>query len=193
MENTNKIEILNNILNERYNKFETIYTYEGIFDKDIISLFSKKISLVTKYYPRSQKRLFPVFIELAQNISYYSESRYLIGDEKETGVGALLIGETQDYFYFLVGNEIGQKPLDVLSKKCEIINSLEREELREYKRQQRNLIPGTNGGAHIGLIMVSLTTKRPLNMKIYEFQKNKYYFTILVEVEKIISQGLDEN
>jgi len=193
MEKTNKIEILNNLIKERYKEFDTIYTYEGIFDKDVISLFSKKLSVITKYNPRSQKRLFPVFIELAQNVSYYSDSRNVIGDDKETGVGTLIIGENPDYFYFVVGNEIGLKPLEVLSKKCEIINSLERDELREYKRQQRNLIPGTNGGAHIGLIMVSLTTKRPLNMKIYEFKKNKYYFTILVEVEKLISQSIDDN
>ncbi len=193
MRNTAKIEILNDILKQRYSQLENIYTYEGIFDKDVISLFSKKIGLVTKYFPRSQKRLFPVFIELSQNISFYSYQRHMVGDDKETGVGTLLIGETPDCFYFIVGNEIAKKPLEVLTKKCEIINSLEREELREYKRQQRNLIPGTNGGAHIGLIMVSLTTKRPLNIKVFEIEPNHFYFSILVEVEKLISQGADDN
>lgn len=184
MEKIEELHILKNVLDKKYNKYEVVYTFEGIFDKDIISIFSKKITAYTKFFPRVQKRLFTVFIELAQNVAYYSDYRMKIADEKETGIGGLMVGEDKENFFFIIGNRINGKALEVLKKKCEIINSLDREELREYKRQQRNLIPGTNGGAHIGLILVSLTTKRPLNIEIVKINDNASLFTLIVEVSK---------
>jgi len=190
MKKIQELELLIENINEKYKTYEIVYMFEGVYDKDIISLFSKKLTTLTKFYPRAQKRLFTVFIELAQNVAYYSDLRIKVGDDKETGVGGLIIGETPDSFYFIIGNKIQDKPLDVLYKKCEIINSLDREELREFKRQQRNLITGTNGGAHIGLILVSLTTKRPLNVKVHKLEEtNEHFFTILVEVDKIKSSN----
>ncbi len=184
MKKIEELQLLHNALEKRYEKFDIIYTFEGIFDKDVISIFSKKITLLTKFHPKAQKRLFTVFIELAQNVGYYSDLRMKIADEKETGVGGLIIGENSEIFFFIIGNKITEKALEVLHKKCEIINSLDREELREFKRQQRNLIPGTNGGAHIGLILVALTTKRPLNVTIFDLKNEESLFTIVVEVNK---------
>jgi len=194
MEKIKELQLLIDALNNRYKQFEAVYMYDGVFDKDIISLYSKKITALTKYNPRAQKRLFTVFIELAQNVAYYSNERKKIADDNETGVGGLIIGETPECFYFMIGNNIKDKPLEVLSKKCEIINSLDREELREYKRQQRNLIPGTNGGAHIGLILVSLTTKRPLNIRVYKIENSHdFLFTIVVEVDKVKTSASNDD
>ncbi len=156
-----------------------LYQYEGVFSKEMIKEFLHQITLYTKNYPRSHKKIYYVFIELAQNVKKYSAWK-----EDNTGVGAFLLGETDNEFYFLIGNVVENGALQVLLKKCEIINSLDRESLRLFKRQQRNLIPGTNRGAHIGLIMVALTTKKPLDIRLKQLDADYSYFILNVTIEK---------
>ena len=56
--------------------------------------------------------------------------------------------------------------------------------LREFKIYQRNLIPGTNGGAHIGLIMVSLTTRKKIDLDTYLIKMKDNFFSINVKMSK---------
>ncbi len=157
------------------------YLYSGVFDRQVLTGFRKKVLKLTRKDQQAQRKTFYIFIELAQNVFYYSEER----DKKEDkGKGSLLIGEDDSGFFFTIGNFIKNDALAVLEKKCEIINSLDRDALREFKRTQRNLIPGTNGGAHIGLIMVSLTSKKKINIKTNKINDRISFFSIKVEIDK---------
>ena len=178
MNKFNQIEYIKSKLD---NKHKILYSYKGIFEKKTISKYRKKLLELTKENQQVQRKIFYVFVELTQNVAYYSNIR----DEKtDVGKGVLLIGESPDSYFFIVGNNIQQSEINVFKKKCEIINSLNRENLREFKRQQRNLIPGTNGGAHIGLIMVALTTRKKLFIDITKFNEYSSYFFLKVEIDK---------
>ncbi len=157
--------------------------YEGVFDKQKIVELGSFIKEKTKKYPQAEKKLFYIFVELAQNVGYYSDEREIF-EGKDTGKGKVVFFETENTLGFIIGNVIRNSALKVLLKKCELINSMDREELREFKRRQRNLIPGTNGQAHIGLIMVSLMTKQPLQIFSAEIDETYSFFSIKVEVEK---------
>jgi len=160
-----------------------LYKYSGIFSQDIIKEYANKLSKLSACNKKTKRRLFYVFVELGQNIGFYSEQREYF-DNKSIGIGNVIIYENNDEYGFLIGNFINKKALDVLEKKCKIINSLDRNSLREFKIYQRNLIPGTNGGAHIGLIMVALTTRKKIELKTYSLNDNEYYFSINVKVSK---------
>lgn len=161
-----------------------IAEYEGAFYQKKIRESSIQLKKVTSSYPITSKRLFYVYVELAQNVKFYSDE-YIIDNSKKTGIGSQIIYETEKEIGFIIGNQVNSKASEILHRKCKIINSLSRESLRELKRYQRNLIPGTNGGAHIGMIMVSLTTRKPLNFYIEEINNNSNYFILNVSIEKI--------
>ncbi len=173
----NQLELLKE---EMPAKAKVLFQYQGVFSKEKIKDFLTEISNHTSSWPSAHKKLYYILIELAQNVSKYSNWR-----EEDQGVGSFILGETEKEFFFLMGNVISNKALQVLLKKCDIINSLDRESLRLFKRQQRNLIPGTNRGAHIGLIMVALTTKKPLDIRIKQINSDFSYFILNVGVEKI--------
>lgn len=164
--------------------YETLITYSGPFDKFIIFQLGNKIKKLTKERPTISKKIFKIFIELAQNVAYYSAERSQISDEAHTGVGSLVIGDSDDYYVFATGNLVKTKNTGVLQKKCEIINSLDRHALRKFKRDQRNLIPGTNGGAHIGLIMIALITSKQLDIQFTKVDDIYSYFSIAVKIRK---------
>lgn len=163
---------------------KVVDTYGGVFNQKIVKKFATRLSRLSSKFLVTQRRIFYVFVELAQNVGFYAEEKVVEG-KKEIGLGELVIYETDKTIGFIVGNTINNSALNVLRRKWKIINSMDRISLREFKRHQRNLIPGTNGGAHIGLIMVALTTRDGLNINILEIDKEKSFLTINVQIEKI--------
>lgn len=173
-----KIEFLKLSLNKDQ---EPVHVYSGAFNRKVLTGFRTKVLKFTHKFKQSQRKVFYIFIELAQNVGYYSLEK----DKEDKGKGALMLGEDENSFFFTIGNMIDNNSLKVLEKKCEIINSLDRENLRELKRKQRNLIPGTNGGAHIGLIMVALTSQKKLNIRTEKINDEVSFFSIKVEIDKM--------
>jgi len=163
---------------------EILLTYNGPFDSDIMKVIGEKVKIMTLDYPQAGRKVFFTFIELAQNVSFYSNEKSKISDKKNAGLGSLIVGETKDKYYFVTGNIIYINSVATLIHKINIINSLDREELRKYKKEQRNLIPGSNGNAHIGLIMTALTTKTQTQAYFTKIDNKQYYFSIYVDIEK---------
>ncbi len=81
----------------------------------------------------------------------------------------------------MTGNLVKTDDIITIIEKSEVINSLDREELREYKRQQRKLPPGKKGGAHIGLIQVALTSSNPLDIEVNPVDDKHSFFSIAVK------------
>ena len=157
-------------------------SYKGPFDKHILTILGNYIKTIIGKDKQLSIKLFKIFIELAQNISYYSSKRSKTIDD--SGIGILAIREVDDKFYLHSGNQVKAEDVFPILDKCEIINSLDRDGLREYKRQQRNLPRGEKGGAHIGLIQVALTSANPLDIKVTPIDDDYSFFAVTVVVDK---------
>jgi len=96
----------------------------------------------------------------------------------------VLIGESEESYTFVTGNLVRNEDIISIIDKSEIINSLDREELREYKREQRKLPHGPKGGAHIGLIQVALTSDNPLDVEVTPIDDDHSFFSIAVKIDK---------
>jgi len=167
--------------NDLFSK-EIQISYKGPFDKHVLSVIGNYIQIIIAKNSTISKRIFRIFIELAQNISFYSAEVSRI--DNNTGVGILLIRESEDKFYLHAGNRVLSEDVFPILDKCEVINSLDREGLRAYKREQRNLPRGIKGGAHIGLIQVALTSANPLDIKVTPIDDEYSFFSVTVTVEK---------
>lgn len=162
---------------------EVQVSYKGPFDKYILSVIGNYINVIIGRNPKISKKIFSIFIELAQNIAYYSAERSSL-NEDDSGIGSIVIAEYDDHYKFLTGNVVMNKDIVPIIEKCEIINSLDREELRKYKREQRNLPQGSKGSAHIGLIQVALTSCNPLDFEVTPINDEFSFFAITVKVDK---------
>ena len=99
-----------------------ILEYNGVFDQSAVKHYAFQISESTKNFIVTQRRAFYVYVELAQNVGFYSEIRDK-SDEKDIGIGNFLMFEAEDYFGFAVGNVVNNKAVTILKRKCKIINS----------------------------------------------------------------------
>jgi hypothetical protein len=159
-------------------------SYKGPIDEKILAVIGNYIEIILNNNPQASRKLFKIFIELAQNIAYYSAEKATFSEGKHIGYGTLLIMEFEDSYSFITGNAVLNENIIPLIEKCEFINSLDRESLRQYKREQRRHPQGNMGNAHIGLIQVALTSTNPLDIEVTPLDDDKSYFSIAVKVNK---------
>ena len=161
--------------------------YYGPFDGKVLSTFAK--SMEEKIMVENgtvAKKIFKIFIELAQNISLYSQERVVSDASTFTGYGLFIIREYKDYYWILTGNKATSNDAFLAAEKCKTINSFSREELREYKRMLRRKPANDAGGGNIGLIQVALLSNNKIQYQINKIDENNSFLTIAVEVPKNI-------
>jgi len=161
-------------------------SYYGPFDGKVLSTFAKTMEeRLQNENGTVAKKIFKIFIELAQNISLYSTERVVSKEEENfTGYGLFILKEFNDYFWLLTGNKATNNDAFLAAEKCKTINSFSREQLREYKRMLRKRPVNEKGGGNIGLIQVALLSNNKLQYQITKLDENNAFLTIGVEVPK---------
>ncbi len=164
-----------------------VLSFHGPFNLNLISFLANYIREMVIVDNSVGKKLFKIFIELVQNVSFYSAEVRQIPDKIEgtTGVGWCSIDESEDCFTISTGNLIKKEHGPVLLKNCNEINKLDEKELRNLKRKTRGQASIKDIGAHIGLIHTGLISGNPLDVEVSEVDAHYSYFRIRVKIEKM--------
>lgn len=166
----------------RYKK--TLLSYHGPFYIELISIFGTDIKNFSKVYDNARRKLFKIFIELSQNVSYYSESFHLVNNDQRVGLGELELKEYETFYTFTTKNKVKKDDSKILSERCKMVNKADHYELRRLKRRQRINSPGEKFGARIGLIQAVMLSKNKLKYKVDQINNDYSYFSITVKVDK---------
>lgn len=158
-------------------------SYTGPFDGQVLSVLAKNIEYSLSDSPSVNKKMFKIFLELAQNIAYYSAEQEINRRGEEAGVGTLTIQEYDSHYVFSTGNMVTEKQAEHITGKCDKINTLGRDGLRDYKRKMRKLPAGAKGGGNIGLIQVALTAGSPVDYKMIPVGEHIFYI-VAVKINK---------
>ncbi len=163
-------------------KKHVLISYKGPITDVIMSEISRDIRYKFSDNPKASKKLFSIFMELTQNILYYSSEKINFAGNTDS-LGVILITQYEDYYRFACGNLVDNTYIDELAENCNYINSLDKEALREYKRVQRSA-PQTerSKGAGIGLIHVAITSENPLDIEFRRIDKSHSFFSISVKI-----------
>jgi hypothetical protein len=166
------------------NKKNVLISYKGPVTDVIMAEISRDIRTKFSENPKISRKIFAIFIELAQNILYYSAEKIRFGDYNDS-VGTILITETSDHYTFSCGNLVEDEYISELVESCKTINSMNREALREYKREQRSAPKKDRSkGAGIGLIQVALTADTPLKVEYAKIDNILTFFALSVRISK---------
>ena len=161
-------------------------SYTGSFDSHILSIIAQNLENTFSNNAQTNKKLFKIFIELAQNIALYSAERISLDISDEfAGFGSIFIKEFENYYKLYSGNMAKKEDISPAIIKCNAINSMPREELREYKRKQRRLPPGKKGGGNIGLIQIALMSSNPIEYQVIDIGKDNHFYIIAIKIDKI--------
>ncbi|MFN0048903.1 MAG: SiaB family protein kinase [Cytophagales bacterium] len=160
-----------------------VLSYKGPFLEEILHKLSDIIRDTFTQDPVLSRKLLAVFIEFAQNVYYYSAETIVIG-EKEYGIGSVSVSRYEGSFKFTTGNMVPNAHIDELIESCELINSLDRDELRKLKRDTRTAGPGARSkGAGIGLIQVALTAGEPIEYEAIAHDEENSFFSLTAKIK----------
>ena len=171
-------------------KKNIVLSYKGPVTDSLIAEMGQDVRNLFAEERQIKRKIFAIFIELAQNILYYSAERTKYQD-KQDSLGALLITREEEHYVLSCGNLIENDDKSSLSKRCKKINSLTRDDLRSYKREERSMPRSAKSrGAGIGLIQVALLSENQLSSSFIEVSSSYAYFTLSIRINrpKIISQ-----
>ena len=172
-----------------FNNQNVMISYKGPFDRYTLVALSNNIKDILYKDPVASKKVRKIFIELTQNISFYSEETSSLGNTYECGVGSFIFGESGNSYNFTTGNVIKKEDGKILTDRCNTINSLDRENLRQHKREQRKLCNSTKVGANIGLIQAALVSGNKLNTEVKPINNNLSFYSISVIFDKKMLNG----
>jgi hypothetical protein len=149
------------IIKKEYQE-KSLLLYQGTLTVNLISILSNHIRLLLNHDFKALQKIFKIFIELCQNVSYYSAEMFEINTGIYCGSGWVSVQDLDDCYHVTTGNVIKPADADTLKRYCEEINALSEEELRKLKREIRSEALARETGAHIGLIQTSIISGNPL-------------------------------
>jgi len=163
---------------------DLLISYKGPFLEDILAKLSEIIRDTFTSDTVLSRKLLSVFIEMAQNVYFYSSESISVG-EKNYGIGSVMVIQSGDSYTFRTGNYVPLSYVDELAKSCELVNSLDREGLRQLKRDVRTTKPGERSkGAGIGLIQIALTTAQPIEYEYAQVDEVNCFFSLSINIKR---------
>ena len=109
-------------LEQRIN--ESKVAYRGPIENNIFLAIDQYSKAINNTYPDASRKLYKIFIELTQNIVYYSSEVFISPNDAKIGRGAIYIYETADHIKMVTANPVQQQEIEPLLEKCAFINSL---------------------------------------------------------------------
>jgi len=170
-------------IKEEYQE-NSLLLYQGTLTVNLISILSNHIRVLLNHDFRALQKIFKIFIELSQNVSYYSAETSEVSTGVFCGIGWVSVQEYSENYHVSTGNVIKDTDADTLVRHCQEINSLSEEELRKLKRQIRSEALARETGAHIGLIQTSIISGNQLEFKIDKDEKGNNIFILSAKVNK---------
>lgn len=158
--------------------YQLIVSFKGRLSQEVLTEFGSMIR--TSLSAESKiKKIFAVFIELAQNMLHYSAERKALEDGRDSGVGIIMVDEKSIGYNVSSGNLVLNDKIESLKSKCEKINSMSRDELKTYYQQQlRSDRPDDSKGAGVGLIDIARKSDGPLSYDIAPVDDKHSFFTL---------------
>ncbi|MBF0236799.1 MAG: hypothetical protein HQM12_03775 [SAR324 cluster bacterium] len=127
-------------------------------------------------------KIFSMVIEQTQNIVHYSAEKLTPSPdnlEDALKVGMLTVGHKGDEYFVTCGNKIRLDDVERLTAKLEIIRKMNKDELKQYYKEQRRLEPDSESkGAGLGFIEMARKATKPIEYHFEVLDRNYAYFTL---------------
>ncbi|MCB8964035.1 MAG: hypothetical protein H6536_03220 [Bacteroidales bacterium] len=176
---------MSDFLNQCYaqmHKGDIIVAYKGTISADIIAdtlglVESKLDDLLEQNLVR--KKLYNVLVECLQNLYHHVDP--VKNSESTHNFGAFVLSKTDNGYRISTGNMVRSEKSIVLKEKIDKINSLSKEELKDfYKFVLNNQTFSEKGGGGLGLIDMARKTGNKLEYKFSSYSSEYDFFNLNV-------------
>ncbi len=165
-----------------------VLAFKGAISQSILvglaEMIKEKLSAESSQI-KTSKKIFSIFIELAQNIHHYSTEKIQVSEGKSVGKGIIVIQENESEYLVSSGNLMQSGNAKPILDKCNYINSLEPKALKVFYREQVK-IPREleKDGGGIGFIDIARKSGSKLDVQIKNVDEKSSFFILSVKINK---------
>ena len=162
-------------------------SFEGALSQEILVSLAEMIKQRVyddKHLETFARKVFGIFVELAQNIQRYSSETETF-DGKEIGTGSLIAFNTDKFYTITSCNKIKNSRIEFMKERCKHINSLDKEGLKAFYKEtlrKSEMEKSPTGG--VGLIEMTRKSGLPLKFNFIEIDNESSHFIITIDIEK---------
>lgn len=162
-----------------------LVSFKGAISQEVLTEFGTMIrsSLSAE---TNTKKIFAVFVELAQNIVHYS-AEYKEHANGRAGIGIIILREKHDLFFLSSGNMVLNDRVEKIKAKCEKVNSMNKDELKAYYQElirgQRPTADGSKG-AGLGIVDIARKCDSPIEYVFDPVDDKMSFMTLSVYFKK---------
>jgi hypothetical protein len=145
-----------------------------MINQDILNEFGGTIK--TSLKGNQSRKIFSVFVELAQNIIKFSSFKSS-KNNNVAGQGIIIFQTKENYYTLSAGNQSDISHINNVISKCEYLSGMNKEELKNhYQNVVREVWNSTAGG--LGLIDIFRKSDFPVKIKTTKVNNSSSFLTI---------------
>jgi hypothetical protein len=166
-------------------KNNILLTFKGSLSQEILVEMGAMIKNKLKI-DKKLKKIFAVFVEMAQNIMHYSEEKeYIENENKMIGAGIIVFTESPAHYLVTSGNMISRRNSGKLAARIDEINSQDMDQLKKnYQKQLRKPQPDNATGAGLGLYEIRRKSSDNIFYRIIPVDEEHEFIEISAKINK---------
>jgi len=172
-----------------------VLDFQGAISQDMLVGMAELIrNKLSQEFGKSSivKKIFSVFVEMAQNIAFYSQERVFMSNQAESvGAGIIMLTEGEDHVFTVTsGNLVKKDSVPAIVKHCRRINEMDKEALKQfYKEQLRLKRDKGKRGAGVGLIDIARRSGQPIQYGVTSVDNLNSFLVLSVKINEENNNG----
>lgn len=188
----------NNTLNHMLEKLTECYqekcgeniiiAYQGMISQEILALLGEMVKdkIMKDNKRQVAKRVFSIFIEMAQNVMNHSAVKENpAGENGSQGAGIIVVDDANNRYTLTTSNLVKNSDLPAVIKQCKTIESLDQLCIKQlFQEQLAQPASDEKPGAGIGLFNIALKSGSPIKFQTGKFDNTHSFLIFSTFVEK---------
>ena len=137
---------------------------------------------------KTRRKVFNVLVECLQNLYHHIDDFEVEGSPEEVAKmksAVFMISRNEGYYNVVTGNFLLSENVDKLTERITMINSFNREELKDYyKSVLNNGEMSAKGGGGLGFIDIAKKSGEKLDYSFSKVDDIYSFFTLIVKIEQ---------
>ncbi len=166
-----------------------LLSFKGVVTSELLSsvltIMESKMDYMEES-PKVKKKVFNVLVECLQNLYHHIDGQDFTGSasDLEAKSALFMIAKKDTQFIISTGNYIDLESAAMLKERMDKINSLDKDQLREYYQEVlANTELSGKGTAGLGMIDIARKSGNKLDYTFLETSENNRFFCLNIKVE----------
>lgn len=171
---------------EKLNEREVLLSFKGMMTSDllttVLSIVESKLELLEEK-SKVKKKVFNILVECIQNLYHHIDEDVKNSGSTQDNSVLLVVSKNEYDYVIMTGNYMETKNVEALQTKLDLVNSLDKVELKTYYKEiLSNGTRSNKGTAGLGLIDIARKSGQSLDYDFNRVDEGLTFFSLIIKV-----------